>query len=132
MATLTPPPGDTPASPRRNRAGAVGAFLGVLVGFVVCAACWAFLVLTVGLALGNASARHTAGECAGYAAWGVGFSVAAIGLGILAWYLLVRVKQRGFSIQFVRGFVLISAIFNLAPWPCSLTGAAYFAFTACR
>ena len=131
MATLTPPPEDASKARRGRAAGNVGAFLGVLVGFVVCVACWAFVVLTFGLAL-SANKPQGAAQCAASAAWGVGISAAAIGLAVLAWYLLVRVKQRGFGIQFVRGFVLIAAIFNLAPWPCSLTGAAYFAFTACR
>jgi hypothetical protein len=131
MATLTPPPEDTPSSPRAKRAAFAGAFLGVLVGFAVCAAVWAFIVLTVGLAVG-ANKPQGAAQCAAAAGWGVGLTAAAIGLGVLGWYMLVRVKRGGFGIQFLRGFVIMAAIFNLAPWPCSLTGAAFFAFTVCR
>ncbi len=116
---------------RGKRAAFAGAFLGVIVGFVICAVGWAFLVLSVGLTL-SANKPQGASQCAAASASGVGLALAAIGLAVLAWYMLVRVKRQSFGVQFLRGFAIIAAIFNLAPWPCSLTGAAYFAFTVCR
>jgi hypothetical protein len=132
MATLTPPP-DTPAGrPRNTRAGNAGVFVGSIVALIVCVVVSAFVVLSAPGIFNGGSTSHTRADCVAGAAWGVLYAVLAIGLGVLAWYVTVRVRGTGFGIGFVKGLVVMAAIFNLAPWPCSLVGAAFFSFSGCR
>jgi hypothetical protein len=83
--------------------GTIGSVLGALVMFAALSGTY-----------------PSGGTCQRNIGAGIGEAAAIIGLGVLAWYLLFRVKGDSFWLGFARGLVVSVTLMMLIPWPCSL------------
>ena len=55
-----------------------------------------------------------------------------VGLSVLAWWLLFKVRRTGKNTDFFRAMAVVAAVFFLIPWPCGASLPAYSAFSSCH
>jgi len=131
---LPPPePPKAPEQPPLPPAASPEAIIGGGCAGLIVASLLGLFNLTIVLTAfgeGSSSPRNGCGTATIVA--GIIETVIVVGLSVLAWWLLFKVRRTGKNTDFFRAMAVVAAVFFLVPWPCGASLPAYAAFSSCH